>query len=554
MKRNILLIAMILFFSFVLPSNASTYENEYVKIGLKSPLEPGINYKVSLSSDGFQIGVWNNDFSPIFNINNDRLLAKVDGYYTVKSGNYIKTNASLAAYGPFHIATNKCFYSYDEALYEVEYLRSLDIDAFIYYSQGSFQIWIGQYLSESMAREDVQRFSSYIGSQTDIIGEDKSRIILTDEENNIILMFDKNQNIYLSSLNINGKGIINVENTSYRDYITFSRKEDELIVINSIRLQNYLYGVVPKEMYPSWPLEALKAQAVAAKSYTLYNINKHANDGYNLCDTTHCQVYGGYSSENIMTNRAVDETVGRILMYNDKFVEAIYHSSSGGYTENSENVYSNTIPYLRGIKDEFSLDAPNNSWQFVISKEEIRDRLIENGLDIGYITDIEVLSTSESGRVIELAIRGTKGAQILKKDQIRQVLGAINIKSTLFEIKYNGENKTPLNSDFYVYNFSTASIEKLNNDVCTVLSSDGTMSFDYKSLSKEIIVTDGTNTREITTEFEKNFANSEDKYVFIGKGSGHGVGMSQWGAKKMAELGYDYVQILEYYYTGTKVK
>lgn len=555
MKRSVLLIAVVLLFYFTLPTNASDYENEYIKVGLKSPLESGINYRVNLTSDGFQIGVWNNGFNPIFNIKNNKLIVKIDGYYIDKSGNYIKTNqTSLATHGPFHIRTNKSFYSYDEALYEVEYFRSLDVDAFIYYDQGNFQIWIGQYLSENIAWENIERFSAYIGSQSDIVGEDKSRIILSDEENNILLMFDKKQNVYLSSLNANGKGLIDVENTSYRDYITFSRQEEELVVINSIRLQNYLYGVVPKEMYPSWPLEALKAQAVAAKSYTLYSINKHSNEGYNLCDTTHCQVYGGYSSENIMTNRAVDETIGKILLYNDKFIDAMYHSSSGGHTENSENVYSNAVPYLRGIKDEFSLDAPNDSWQFVISEGEIRAKLLENGFDVGYITDLEILSTSESGRVIELMVKGTKGTQILKKSQIRQVFGATNIKSTLFEVKYSGESKTLLNSDFYVYDFSNANIESLNNGIYTVLSSEGTMSFDYKSLSKRIIVTDGTNTREITTESKNNFANGEGKYVFIGKGSGHGVGMSQWGAKKMAELGYDYIQILEHYYTGTKVK
>ncbi|WIV10749.1 SpoIID/LytB domain-containing protein [Proteiniborus sp. MB09-C3] len=552
MKRNLLPIVLALFLSFTLSGKVFAYENDYVKVAIKSPLK--LNYTVNLSSDGFQLGIWDNGFNSILSLDDKNLVARIDSYYGNAYGNYQKSNDIFTAtHGPFHIKTNKIFFSYDEALYEVKYFRDLNIDAFIYCDQGIFEIWVGQFLNESMARQELIKYEDYFGSQTDIIGEPNSRIMLTDESNQIILMFDKSQSLYLSSINTD-KSIIKVEDAGYRDYITFSRKGDELIVINNIKIQNYLYGVVPKEMSASWALEALKAQAIAAKNYTLINMNKHINEGYNLCDTTHCQVYGGYNSENIMTNRAVDETAGRVLMYNNEIVEAYYHSSSGGRTENSENVWSGVIPYLRGVEDDFSLGSPYDSWQFVISEDEIRAKFIENGLDVGNITDIQVVSTSENGRVIELMIRGTMGTQVLKKEQIRQVLGASNIKSTFFEMKINGEGGSFLSQDIYIYSTNEGRVIKQSIDNATVLSSEGLNVLDITSSSKGITLTDGLSTKEIINKIENNTINSEGKYVFMGKGWGHGVGMSQWGAKKMAELGYSYEQILEHYYTGAKVK
>ncbi len=558
LKKNILPIILALLLSFTLSEQVfaygNSYENEYIKIALKSVLKSELNYTASLSSDGFQLGTWDKVFNSFFDINDKKLFARVDSYYVDNYGNYLKTNDTYrATYGPFHIKTNKEFYSYEDALYEVDYLRNLNVDAFIYYSQGIFEIWVGQYLDEYTANENAMRYIAYFQSQTDIARDDKSRIMIMDENNEIILMFDKNQNIHLSSLNKRNESIISVENNSYREYITFSRAGDELIIINNLKLQNYLYGVVPKEMPSTWALEALKAQAIAAKNYSLINMNKHINEGYNLCDTTHCQVYGGYKSETIMTNRAVDEITGRILMYNDEIVDTYYHSSSGGYTEDSENVWGGKIAYLRGVEDSFSLGSPYDSWQYVISDEEIRAKLSENGLDVGYITDIQVISKSENGRVMKLMIKGTMGTQVLEKEKVRQVFGTSNIKSTLYEVYFNnGNGGSSISEEIYIYNMNTGDVEKQLINNANILSSDGLSTLD--STSKGVTITDGAAARELKDKIEHNVSNSEGKFVFSGKGWGHGVGMSQYGAKKMAEQGYTYEEILEYYYTGAKVK
>ncbi len=553
MKRYFLTIFLALFISFVLSNQVLASEDDYVKIGLKSPLKSV--FSVNLSSEGFRVGKWKDGYNALFNIDESRLTVRIDGYYINIFGNYTKADdVSAATCGPFHIRTNKAFTAYDEASYEVKKLRSLNIDAFVYYNQDFFEIWIGQFISERKAMEEAAEYMDYLNNLTDIALDSKDRIMILNENNEIVLMFDKNQDIHLSSLSTQYKDLVKVEGASYRDFITFSRNENELVVINNVSIQHYLYGVVPKEMPPSWPLEALKAQAIAAKNYALLYKNKHSNEGYELCDTQHCQVYGGYNSENIMTNKAVDETSGKILTYNGKLVDAYYHSSSGGFTENSENVWSNSFPYLSGVKDDFSLGSPYDTWQFVISEEEIRNKLFENGLDVGYITEVEILSTSPSGRVQELMVKGTMGTQILAKEKTRQIFGTSNIKSTLFKVKFYGEGSNISTRDIYIYNFSNGDIIKKPIAEAAVITSDGLSVLDSIFLSNGITISDGSSTYEIYNELDNNSIDSVGKYVFIGKGWGHGVGMSQWGAKKMAELGYDYVQILEHYYTGAIVE
>ncbi|TAH62997.1 MAG: SpoIID/LytB domain-containing protein [Gottschalkiaceae bacterium] len=548
MKKNLLPIILALLMSFTISNHVFAYENEYVKVKVQS--SPIVN----LSSDGFQIGLWDKGFYTLFNINDRRLTARLDGYYTNSYGEYIKTNDTyLATVGPIHVKTDKIFYSYEDAFNEANKLRSLEIDAFVSYNEGAFEIWIGQLSYENMAIEEATNYANNFNGSASIINDNINRIVLSNGNNEIILMFSINDNIHLSSLN-QYEGLVKVGNNNYRDFITFFIKDNEVTVINNIEIQHYLYGVVPKEMYPGWPLEALKAQAIAAKNYTLLNMNKHSNEGYNLCNTQHCQVYGGYDVEHIMTNRAVDETIGRILTYNDKLVNTYYHASSGGNTESSENIWSESVPYLRGVADDFSLGSPYDSWQFVISKEEVRERLLEIGIDLGDITSIEVVSTSQNGRVQELLIKGVLRSEILKKERTRQIFGTTNIKSTWFEVMLQGESGKITIKDIYIFNINNGEVKKQTLNNLSVMSVNGLYSIDSSSLTKNIVITDGVSSNEVSSIENNNIANSYGKYVFNGRGWGHGVGMSQWGAKKMAELGYSYIDILEYYYTGAIVK
>ena len=144
-------------------------------------------------------------------------------------------------------------------------------------------------------------------------------------------------------------GYISAKKKWYRGFLMIQNRGQKLTVINNVDLENYIKGVVPSEMPSSWELEALKAQAIAARSYALANLGKRASLGFDLKDTPEDQAYGGASAETVKTNSAVDETSGLVLTYNYKVVPAYYSASAGGQTINASKVWGNDLPFIRSV-------------------------------------------------------------------------------------------------------------------------------------------------------------------------------------------------------------
>lgn len=153
-------------------------------------------------------------------------------------------------------------------------------------------------------------------------------------------------NIVLKS---SGGGFVSAKGKWYRGILMIQNKGQKLTVINNIDLEDYLKGVVPSEMPSGWELEALKAQAIAARSYALANLGKRAGLGYDLKDTPEDQAYGGASVETNKTTEAVDGTRGLVLTYNAKVVPAYYSASAGGQTINAASVWGNDVPFVRSV-------------------------------------------------------------------------------------------------------------------------------------------------------------------------------------------------------------
>lgn len=144
-------------------------------------------------------------------------------------------------------------------------------------------------------------------------------------------------------------GFVNAKRKWYRGFLTIQNKGNKLTVINNVDLEDYIKGVVPSEMPSSWELEALKAQAIAARSYALANLGKRASLGFDLKDTPEDQAYGGASAETAKTNSAVEETDGLVLTYNYKVVSAYYSASAGGKTISAKDVWGSDLPYIRSV-------------------------------------------------------------------------------------------------------------------------------------------------------------------------------------------------------------
>lgn len=352
-------------------------------------------------------------------------------------------------------------------------------------------------------------------------GDNKVFLALSDG-NNIVI--DGSQQMYIKS----DDDITKLEKIKYRGKINLYIKGLKLHAINEVGMQDYLYGVIPKEMVSSWEMEALKAQAVVAKSYTITNYNKHKSDGFNVCATTHCQVYGGYSGEQLKTNESVDATENYVMMYDGKPAEGYFHASSGGRTESIGNMWNYGLDYMVGVEDEYSLGSPYDNWEVRLTSEEIRTALIKKNIDIGSIVGIKVLKVSENERVMQLGVLGTKGMHTLEKDAIRSALGSSKFHSTYFTLKDSG---------------GTVSSKAVSaNARGTVSNSNLNNTFDkLNRFVDENVVSSGQ-------EFV-----SGSTFVFSGKGNGHGIGLSQYGANGMAKSGHDFKEIIKYYFKGVSI-
>lgn len=218
-------------------------------------------------------------------------------------------------------------------------------------------------------------------------------------------------------------GFVYISDRWYRGRTLLVKTSGGLTAVNYVDLEHYLYSVLGGEMSGSWPQEALKAQAVAARSYALYRRQKSATPVYDVGDTPTWQVYKGLIDEAPGTISAVNATAGQVLTHSGQIIEAVFHSSSGGHTENVENVWSQPLPYLRGVPD-FDEGAPVYRWVEELSASEVSNRIS----GVGNVLSFVVESTTPTGRVRSIRVVGDAGEKSLRGNELRTALG---LRSTL---------------------------------------------------------------------------------------------------------------------------
>ncbi len=331
--------------------------------------------------------------------------------------------------------------------------------------------------------------------------------------------------------------------SSYRGSLEILlRGTDGLTVVNLVDMENYLRGVLPREVIPTWGnyggMEALKAQAVAARSYALNHMARgsHSNDPYDLCDTQHCQVYGGKDGETANTDRAVAESRGRILAWNGNPIEAYFHSNNGGYTESSGNVWMTSFPYLISQPDPF--DDPGNPnlqthphaiWEKDVPVKLLNNLLVGSGA-LATVEEVKIASVFPSERVNELRISGGGKTVSFLKERARTVLG---LRSQLFSVREQPESRV------WIASANTKeSMTELEGK--WAVSAHGIK----RMLMGESYSALGVGGRDTVPYLA---------YIFEGRGWGHGIGMSQYGAYNRARAGQSYTEILSFYYPGTQL-
>ena len=343
-----------------------------------------------------------------------------------------------------------------------------------------------------------------------------------------------------------GAYIISLGTRSYRGRLEIGRyrKSAYVSAVNVVPLEDYLCGVVPCEMSASSHLEALKAQAVCARSYALlkagYGGETNLSRGFFMCDTTADQVYGGYGYEKKQTNIAVAATKGQRVYYDGKPVQVYYFSTSGGRTEDAEDVWGKEVAHLRGVVDEYETNPSVAPWMVEKTKEELAEALKVVGIRVGEITDmIEEIKTI-SGRVYSLRIKGTERSYTIQGTAFRDTL---KLDSTKFKVIAYGDEPDA------VCVLGTAGMEERRIQDCYVINGSYQVSKASTKVSQYVV-----RSADNLTNFPNKVPASDNAFYFAGMGAGHGIGMSQSGANGMAEAGYNYKEIIAYYFTGTQVK
>lgn len=314
---------------------------------------------------------------------------------------------------------------------------------------------------------------------------------------------------------------IHINDRPYLGAMEFIAEEGDIIrPVNQLPLEDYLKGVVPHEVYPSWEIETLKSQALAARTYAASHL------GEVIDDTISYQVYAGYSWHD-RTTVAVVETKGEVLTHNNRLIEAFYSASNGGMTENNSHVWGgNFINYYPIKKDPYD---PVNPWEFTLNQTQI---------DLATVNFENKNWWDESKEKDEAITNTMKGW--LQKNGYPGDLKILSIPSFTLSEQKNKSTRAEKGS---------LQIEFLHRLF------DGTIMIEQVNLEDQEI----KNIRRLIggSIFKSFLIDSlvlkEGIYTMKGKGYGHGVGMSQWGASVMGEQGKNYKEILQFYFPGTEI-
>lgn len=324
-------------------------------------------------------------------------------------------------------------------------------------------------------------------------------------------------------------------------------------VINVVDLEDYVKGVIPSEMSGSWPLEALKAQAVCARTYARRTSKHLSTYGFDVCSGSDCQVYNGLSQASSTSDQAVEETAGECLYYDGYLVQdPVYHSSNGGATEDAANVWGTDKGYLQGKEDPYEAmtSIPNYSWSVTYSASELSWILQQKDYDVGTVKNVYVSEYTPMGNVKKVTFEGTGGTKTVSGDTCRTIFYSSTYNKSVKSLRFSINGGGPSGSGGVYVNGSGSVLSSL--DGVSVISGGGRITaLDGDSVS--VITSSGTATVTAEGGAVRPTSSNDGSFTITGTGNGHNVGMSQYGAKAMAEDGYGYEEILEFYFTDIEI-
>lgn len=377
------------------------------------------------------------------------------------------------------------------------------------------------------------------------------------------------------------KNLFVFNGSEYRGKLILKITEKGAIAVNEISIEDYLRGVVGREIGANSPDESLKAQSVIARTYAYANRGRHGSEGADVCSTTHCQVYFGKSAERESVDKAIKDTRGYILTYNSNPISALYHATCGGMTSNNEEVWGGTPePFLRRVNCDFCSNGTKYRWNQEILIDKLRTLLAKEGVKIGEIYDVSIEAPAKMDRVTNMVFQTKNGEQKVKGTTIRRLF---DLPSTTFVLGDRNEkfnlianaklNKQNFNPNIYITTFTSNDSPKQllvytgKGLKRAIIPSDGWKIISYKPLDKGIAFLDKNEDnkdigKKVNNKLKNQFAvnkskkssRSISKINLFGRGFGHQVGLCQSGAVEMGKKGWNYRQILAHYYQGVALK
>ena len=549
MKKFLLLLLFVVTFFSVGTIEASAVVNEIVKVGIKFNNEA--LFSANLENEvgkGYSFGYYDDarNFVTLGETAEKKISMTAAGSIYVKSDGTYSDSAAAAdrVIGGWHIQLRKVYASAAEAMEAAE-----AVGGYSAYIDDQFRVRVGCYTDEAAAQAAL----AACGLEGTVVSGSRTGVVVTVSRSTKVLFEFDCQGVRSLGVLPNGgtkKAVTWFKGYKYYGGFEYNRISDGKInVVNVLHEDDYVKGVIPYEMNGNWPLAALEAQAVCARSYIYGNIGHMRTYGFDVCNTAECQVYYGLGNSqkgpSANSDLAVDNTSGMCMYSNGKAIMAVYHASNGGATESSENVWVTAEPHLVGKMDpyEATIQIPRYEYTVTYTPEELTWVVQNSGYEIGDICNVYVSEYTPTGNVCEVTVVDTDGKTlVVRGSKARFLFYSSTYKKDVRSMRFHISGGA--STEFYINDISTT-VPSVNG--VAVISGGGTVT-NYAGEAPVVMTADGIET--LTPGIPK----APEQFVITGTVDGHNVGMSQYGARAMALQGMTYQDILHFYYTNITIE
>lgn len=513
-----------------------------------------------------------------------------------KSGKSYKLTSSPNV-GAYRLETSSSYNTASELKDEIDSvdraLSGTEYYAIPAYINGTYKLRIGGFLTADAANAALSTVCDLLPSEELTVKNPSSTGMFAVEHDTKKVLFEYNcgTSSYLALDAINNSDgteayLTTYNNNLYDGVFVFKRTEkgssEGVTLMTVVPLEKYIMGVIPYEISATWPLETQKAFAIIARTFVVDQIGKHWNQyGFNVCATSNCQVYRGVARVNDTVRNAVNSTAGMVTTYNGKLAAMYYSSSTGNCTADVTKVWGNSIAWLSGVETPWEdyLNHSNAFWTYEVSPKDLCSYLNSRGYTElkGAVESITITETASdiSTYVSGVTVTDTSGnsVKITRCDKVRNAFYAY-AKSANFvvgkgSVEYTEYTRTVppgttpkpgvVSNIFNIITGSGNSMFDFGSGV-NVVTGSGTQKYS-PSGNVTVITSNGEATASVSSATEpESFivtktmnASNSDNFIFVGKGWGHGVGLSQWGLRDLSDMGIDYTSMIKAYCPGVSI-